>query len=74
MLRMRDERKDYTIPKIKRELKPSSLDDSLVVYYTIPKIKRKLKPTRQTNLQNGNYTIPKIKRELKPYRILQRIL
>ena len=35
---------DYTIPKIKRELKPVEAVLQKVSYYTIPKIKRELKP------------------------------
>ena len=33
----------YTIPKIKRELKPALASEVLVIDYTIPKIKRELK-------------------------------
>ncbi len=33
----------YTIPKIKRELKPASVSGVSTLYYTIPKIKRELK-------------------------------
>ena len=34
---------NYTIPKIKRELKPLQRRFLFSVYYTIPKIKRELK-------------------------------
>ena len=35
---------NYTIPKIKRELKQSITSTCKAFYYTIPKIKRELKP------------------------------
>lgn len=55
----------YTIPKIKRELKP--LSGSLLRRhdYTKPKIKRELKPSNRAAKIRPNYTKPKIKRELK---------
>ena len=56
---------DYTIPKIKRELKPSPNVHGSSVHYTIPKIKRELKPGAIYLLTSPYYTIPKIKRELK---------
>ncbi len=37
----------YTIPKIKRELKPALSFLFVNSYYTIPKIKRELKHTQQ---------------------------
>ena len=37
---------DYTIPKIKRELKPDIRKYRVVKDYTIPKIKRELKLNR----------------------------
>ena len=55
----------YTIPKIKRELKPDSFNGCFFPYYTIPKIKRELKHTSEKIAVGENYTIPKIKRELK---------
>ena len=58
---------DYTIPKIKRELKPLFVLVSPLVYYTIPKIKRELKLRHAVGACNVDYTIPKIKRELKPF-------
>ena len=38
-----DNDKNYTIPKIKRELKPHKSETPTSPYYTIPKIKRELK-------------------------------
>ena len=35
----------YTIPKIKRELKPPVPSADIALNYTIPKIKRELKPS-----------------------------
>ena len=55
----------YTIPKIKRELKPCDNFILIKFYYTIPKIKRELKLTIYNAILFNNYTIPKIKRELK---------
>ena len=34
---------NYTIPKIKRELKRDFINNFIMPYYTIPKIKRELK-------------------------------
>ena len=59
---------NYTIPKIKRELKPYSHFPLPPHNYTIPKIKRELKQMKTTNELMANYTIPKIKRELKQHR------
>ena len=56
----------YTIPKIKRELKPMRKLINPANNYTIPKIKRELKQNIDYYLACGYYTIPKIKRELKP--------
>ena len=56
---------DYTIPKIKRELKLRTLRPLDKTNYTIPKIKRELKLGSYCNYYNRYYTIPKIKRELK---------
>ena len=55
----------YTIPKIKRELKPKQRRFQQSAYYTIPKIKRELKPCACVIIRKRDYTIPKIKRELK---------
>ena len=55
----------YTIPKIKRELKPHLLSPIFRIDYTIPKIKRELKLDFVLLKIPFNYTIPKIKRELK---------
>ena len=55
----------YTIPKIKRELKPSEEYKALRADYTIPKIKRELKQRVSCCFSFLDYTIPKIKRELK---------
>ena len=55
----------YTIPKIKRELKPVSVCQKRTPHYTIPKIKRELKQQGADTVDVSNYTIPKIKRELK---------
>ena len=56
---------NYTIPKIKRELK--RVRECLVEKpdYTIPKIKRELKLESVKVFRLLHYTIPKIKRELK---------
>ena len=59
---------NYTIPKIKRELKHKFLMKKIRYNYTIPKIKRELKPIAELHGVTLNYTIPKIKRELKPRR------
>ena len=39
----KQQRQDYTIPKIKRELKQDAREKVLEADYTIPKIKRELK-------------------------------
>ena len=57
---------DYTIPKIKRELKQFNQRIIIVIDYTIPKIKRELKHIGEQPIYQSDYTIPKIKRELKP--------
>ena len=56
----------YTIPKIKRELKPGQWGAAVGNNYTIPKIKRELKHILFIISLLIYYTIPKIKRELKP--------
>ena len=56
---------NYTIPKIKRELKHKINVPVIVCDYTIPKIKRELKRCNAWRVTDRNYTIPKIKRELK---------
>ena len=56
---------NYTIPKIKRELKHCVCAPSHFRDYTIPKIKRELKLLHKRLLLCLYYTIPKIKRELK---------
>ena len=56
---------NYTIPKIKRELKLFRLYSFRKFNYTIPKIKRELKQIRRRRLPGRHYTIPNIKRELK---------
>ena len=55
----------YTIPKIKRELKPYNGRKDYACDYTIPKIKRELKRHKPVFAVRKDYTIPKIKRELK---------
>ena len=57
---------NYTIPKIKRELKPDTYLVMCHKDYTIPKIKRELKRAYSSYNGQFDYTIPKIKRELKP--------
>ena len=63
----------YTIPKIKRELKPKVCSINIVGNYTIPKIKRELKQRLSRNGWLLYYTIPKIKRELKHVNVYFRI-
>ena len=41
--------KDYTIPKIKRELKLINTFPRALMHYTIPKIKRELKQITRYN-------------------------